>query len=145
MKRRMNQHKKPCEECPFARKTEPGMTGGTGPSVYVGQAMGPFLLSCHMSPGYAEDRRSSRNLQCAGAATYRANIGVASLMPDFLLKLPADRERVFAEPAELLAHHLGVPIELTRLYLEQHPPSELLGMELAKQGCQLAELPSNEQ
>ncbi len=81
------------------------MTGGSEPEVYIGQAYGPFLLACHMDPDYAKDPRSPENLQCAGAAAFRANVGILQLMPSFLLRVGADVERVFATPAELVAHH----------------------------------------
>jgi len=112
------------------------MTGGSSPTVYVGQAVGPFLLSCHMDPDYEKDRRSAKLRQCAGAAIFRSNIGVDKLMPEFLHYLPSDEEKVFSNPAELIAHHFKVPIEEADAFLNEHPPLELLQVELEKSGVQ---------
>lgn len=124
----------PCPECPFARHVEPGATGGSSPEVFVGQALGPFLLSCHMDPDYEKDRRSPKLRQCAGAAMFRSNIGVDHLMPKFLHYLPSNEEKVFSNPAELLAHHFRISIEEADEFLREHPPVELLEIELSKSG-----------
>lgn len=124
----------PCKECPFARHVEPGMTGGSNPAVYIGQVIGPFLLSCHMDPDYEKDRRSPKLRQCAGAAIFRSNVGVDHLMPTFLHHLPSDEEKVFSNPAELLAHHFKVHIEEADAFLVEHPPLQLLEIELSKSG-----------
>lgn len=100
-------------------------------------ALGPFLLPCHKAPGYEANRRAPNLLQCAGAATYRANIGVADRMPPALLRLPADREAVFADAAELLAHHVGWPVFVARVFLHDLPPAALLLAELRKIGVQV--------
>ena len=42
--------------------------------------------------------------QCAGAAIYRANV-CKSPRDGSLLKLPADRETVFADKSEFWEHH----------------------------------------
>lgn len=127
----------PCLECPFSRKGPPGGTGGADPTVFIGQAMGPFFLPCHMDPEYERNRRSTRLLQCAGTAIYRSNVGVASLMPHFLLHLPADKEKVFATPAELLAFHRGTSLEIAEESLQKQSPDELLRIELRKIGVQV--------
>lgn len=143
--------RKPCAECPFSRKTTRGALGGAGPTTFIGQVHGPFLLSCHMDPGYEKDRRSPELLQCAGAATFRANIGVAPLMPKELMSLPADTEHVFATPTEFLAHHIAFPLEtsplpirtaerLASLFLKRVPPAVLLQRELARQEVQLVDM-----
>ena len=129
--------RKPCKECPFARATEPGETGGTGPTTYVAQAHGPFLLSCHMDPDYEKDRRSTKLLQCAGAAIYRANTKRAELMPPALLTLEPDTELVFGGPAELLAHHGEVPVFVAEQFLREHPVDELLAHEVRRSGVQV--------
>jgi len=53
--------------------------------------------------------------QCAGAAKFRANIGV-DLRPE-IGKLPADCDTVFSNEAELLAHHVGISVELAEQYI----------------------------
>jgi hypothetical protein len=87
-----------------------------------------------MDPKYYEDRRSTDLLQCAGAAIFRANIGVDDLMPNFLLKQEVDEELVFSTSAELIAHHGQVPLFVAQVFLFEHPPTELLKRQLAAQG-----------
>lgn len=135
---------KPCAECPFARATAPGMTGGASPLVYIGQTSGPFLLSCHMDPGYEANRRSPALLQCAGAAIFRANIGVASKMPKALHALDADHKLVFSTPAELLAHHAKAPLEAAQDILNVLTPDLLLNRELADLGVETVTMPEPE-
>lgn len=124
--------RKPCSECPFSRTVKPGGTGGSDPGVYIGQACGPFFLPCHMDPAYYKDRRSLKLLQCAGAATFRTNVGVADLMPEGLLILPKDTDKVFATPAELLAHHLKCPLSMAQTMLTIITPTKLVKEQLSK-------------
>lgn len=130
---------KPCAECPFARATAPGQLGGSFPTVFIGQAYGPFMLSCHMDPAYAADRRSPDLLQCAGAAIFRANVGVAALMPKKLHALPADGKLVFATPAELLAHHARMDPNDAERFMRNHPPEQHRDRELQDIGVQRVE------
>jgi hypothetical protein len=108
--------------------------------VFIGQAFGPFMLSCHMDHDYEKDRRSPALLQCAGAAIFRANVGVDALLPDALLHLEPDAEAVFETPAELLAHHANIPLEAAQKLLRLFPPRKLLENELGKQGVQQVKL-----
>jgi len=93
--------KVPCGECPFSRTAQPGGTGGSSPSVYVGQGHGPFWLPCHAHSDFDDPnwKNDTSKPQCAGAAIYRANIGRARLMPKELHQLPPDTELVFGSPA----------------------------------------------
>lgn len=52
------------------------------------------LVDCH----------AIRGPQCAGLSVFRAHLCKISRNPD-VLRLPADREHVFATPAEFLDHH----------------------------------------
>lgn len=129
----------PCNECPFRRVSTPGYIGkNVTAAVYVGQAAGPFWLPCHKEEQYnLQNPMESMNrvdqiAQCAGAAHYRANTGVAVLMPNEIHHLPPDRDKVFATPAELLAHHDQVTIEEAEEQLRKTPVTELLAIELAK-------------
>lgn len=131
----------PCRECPFSPKVPQGCTGGSHPSVYIGQAQGPFTLSCHMPEAYKQDQRDLNNLQCAGAAIYRANVGVAARMPQMFLSLPADKELAFPGPVELLMHHLGWDREKAETFLSKWPPNLLLEKELSKSGCTVTLVP----
>jgi len=104
--------KKPCKECPFRKdNTLKGEhPGGAHPFVYVGQSLGPFWLPCHMDKNY-NDKKSDPKVvdQCAGAAIYRANTGLAERMPEQILALPEDKELVFATHEEFLGHYLELP------------------------------------
>lgn len=95
-----------CRTCPYARATTKEYldTRGDNGERFVAQAHMNAVLPCHSEndgdavPGVCN--------QCAGAAKFRANVGVKGLAPA-LGVLPADTENVFASDAELLAHHKG--------------------------------------
>jgi len=128
-----NTNRKPCEGCPFARHVKPGATGGSLPDRYIGQALGPFWLPCHMAPGYEENKFAPNNTevipQCAGAATYRANVGVMDKFPPSVLHAAPDRELVFAGPDELLAHHLQISLAEAQKILQHVTPEMMLASE----------------
>jgi hypothetical protein len=137
--------RKPCDECPFKRNNKldntDGKPGGADPTVYIGQAMGPFWLPCHKAPGYqGKASDPSQVIQCAGAAVFRSNINRAHLLPDKLLKLPIDKMRVFASAEEMLAHYRGVSLDQARVELYITTPLELMQAELAKQDVQVYNL-----
>jgi len=95
-----------CQTCPFARTTSKEYldTRGDNGERFLAQANMNAVLPCH-----CEDHGSATVgvcQQCAGAAKFRANIGVTGLSPT-LGTLPPDTENVFATNAELLAHHKG--------------------------------------
>ncbi len=123
---------RPCHDCPFRRDIKPGTLGGSAPTVYVGQTIGPFILSCHTADGYAHKQTDVTKVeQCAGAAIFRSNIGVAPRMPDAIHFLPADHEAVFSSHAEMLAHHMQCPEEIAEHFLTRHPPELWLAKEMA--------------
>lgn len=128
--------KQPCHECPFSRAVETGGTGGSDPTVYVGQVYGPFWLPCHTDPDYntpmSLSEKTATVSQCAGAAIFRANVGADARMPHGVHRLPADTSLVFATPAELIAHHNGSTLEEAEEILRQTPPRELLRAEIEK-------------
>lgn len=126
----------PCPECPFSSDCNPGDTGGSDPTRFIGQAVGPFFLPCHMDPGYEKDRYNLGLLQCAGAAMFRANIGVASLMPPQIHALPAS-EKAFGSPVELLAHHLKISLTEAVELLEKRPLDVLLKEEFERSGVKI--------
>lgn len=143
------QHTKPCSACPFSRAITPGVIdpaacGYSPPEVYVGQAEGPFLLSCHKSPGYFDDPRSTKHLRCAGAMIYRANCGIGERFSDEVLTAMVAREPntelVFASHAELIAHHRQVTIEQAEAFLRLFTPRILLLHQLTQAGCQVVPL-----
>lgn len=126
---------KPCKDCPFSRGVAPGALGGSPVETYIGQAVGPFMLPCHKTCDFDDPEwkdKVGQTPQCAGAAIYRANIGVADLMPPGIARLPPDRANVFASHEEFIAHHLQVSPFVARGLLQIITPAELLAIQLAR-------------
>jgi hypothetical protein len=92
------QHTKPCSDCPWARTSLAGWLGQMSPAEWIADVHGESLIECHTLLG----------AQCAGAAIYRANVVKLPRDPE-TLRLPRDRERVFATPREFLSHHEAGP------------------------------------
>lgn len=88
------QHRKPCADCPFARKAIPGWLGARTPEGFLREAHGEAYLDCHCTT----------NQQCAGAAIFRANV-CKSCRTDIHLVLEQDTTLVFANNKEFLQHH----------------------------------------
>lgn len=88
------QHEKPCSDCPWSREALNGWLGGRPSEDWLRDAHGDGQVPCHVIA----------NQQCAGLAIYRANVGKLPRDPDSL-RLPSDREAVFANPGEFSAHH----------------------------------------
>lgn len=138
----MNQHQKPCSECPFSRSVIPGALGGSDACVYVGQIHGPFFLHCHMcvdhtDPNWKADISTS---QCAGAAIFRANLG---LQPAGLLSLPVDT-KVFASAAEFLAHHYKISVEAAISFLTIYTPEDMMMRQISRSTTKLHVIPKKE-
>lgn len=132
------QHRIPCKSCPFSRKCPSGELGGSPPEVYIGQIRGPFFLPCHSTHDYHDiaARRDPGNAQCAGAAIFRSNVGVADLMPTDIMYLPRDTGLIFSSYAEFLAFHSGCTIEEAKAFLNMVPPKELLKIQSMRSGTQ---------
>mgnify|MGYP000423276943 CR=1 FL=1 len=108
-----------CATCPFARRTTKEYldTRGDNGTRFLAQAHMNAILPCHCDDeGFAT---VGVGRQCAGAAKFRANVGVTDLAPQ-LGTLPADTETVFATDAELLAHHKGWTIEQAEEFLQDN-------------------------
>lgn len=128
--------KKPCKGCPFGRinDNEKPNPGGSHPSVYLGQARGPFWLPCHNDRNYdAKDSDPAVVKQCAGAAIFRANCNTESDNPS-LLKLSEDRELVFSDEAEFFAYYSGMPENDVRRILSRDMLDVFKRIELSKAG-----------
>ena len=128
---------KPCADCAFRRDSTPGNLGGSPATKYIGQAVGPFIVPCHLT--YPKDidlskvewrAKSMEMPQCAGMAVFRANLGVDILLPDAVHKLPKDHENVFSTFAEFLAYHEQVPLAMAQQFLKEVTPLQLLRAEL---------------
>lgn len=88
------QHTKPCSDCPWHRESLPGWLGGLSADAWLCEAHGEAVIECHTRLG----------MQCAGAAIYRANV-CKTPRSITILRLPADKERVFATPFEFRDQH----------------------------------------
>lgn len=105
-KRVTKQHRRPCSDCPWRRASLPGWLGDLKPADWIRAAHGDDAIECHTRVG-----KSGQFIQCAGAATYRANVaktprpGAFRFLNVVPMQLPADRENVFATPAEFMEHH----------------------------------------
>src|SRR4029079_8008039 len=72
---------------------------------------GPFVSACHMhidfnDPQWRDPANYWKIPQCAGAAAFRANLGVDKLMPADLPKA-APTDQVFKTFGEFVEHHTG--------------------------------------
>lgn len=100
------QREKSCGSCPFSKTSKPGGLGGSPITTYLGQIIGPFMLPCHNQKGYEGNDTPIGAEQCAGAAVFRANLGIADRMPDMLLHLEAGSDpNVFETLPEFIRHH----------------------------------------
>ena len=95
------QHEKPCGDCPWRRASLPGWLGILTADQWIRHAHGESLIECHAleGPGGAP-------LQCAGSAIYRRNV-CKSPRDRAILRLEADRMRVFDSPHDFKKHHEG--------------------------------------
>ena len=108
------QHTKPCHDCPFTKKAEPGETGGSHPSVYIAQTILPYWIPCHCCIDYDDPnwKTNYETPQCVGHAMMRANTGVADRMPDQLLRAePTEDAQVFDSLYQMYAYHVGITEE----------------------------------
>ena len=108
--------KTPCPDCPFSKRCTPGALGGSPPSVYIGQARGPFTLPCHKHCDFDDPDWKSKSVQtpqCAGAAIFRTLAGMAGRLPKEIPLLPANSV-VFANEYEFLAHHSKTDVARVR-------------------------------
>lgn len=93
------QHEKPCVDCPFGRIAVAGWLAAMSPEECLMVIHGEGRMECHTMQASKE-----RPWQCAGAATFRAN--VCKVPRDrSLLVLPKNKKLVFATDREFLRHH----------------------------------------
>lgn len=109
------QHITPCHDCPWRRIAPKGWLGSEQtPEEWIETAHSDATAECHTRAPH----------RCAGLAIYRANVFKSVRDPDEM-RLPADRERVFASPAEFIAHHRS-GAKLTSAEVMRMDPKELL-------------------
>ena len=129
----MEQHKTPCKDCPWRRSVAAGALGGSHPFTYVGQMELGYWLPCHSAydpnvPPKLQNVRSTA--QCAGAATFRSNAGIGQGVNGRAnLRLPENKEDVFASYAEFVAHHMGIPLTEAEMVMRVTTPKEIAVME----------------
>lgn len=97
----VNQHTSPCHDCPWRRNAAQGWLGKLSARQWVEEAHGESFILCHVK---AKSDNVATEPQCAGAATFRANVCKLPRDPE-QLKLPADRAAVFSNRVEFLNHH----------------------------------------
>ena len=128
--------KNSCTGCPFSRTGRPwddDKEGNTDPMRLIVQAHGPFILPCHQEEDYNAEKQGEvyKMAQCAGAAKFRANLGLK--LPECLHELPPDPERAFTSPAEMLAHYNSISVEEAQKILDEVPMEDRLQAELNAQ------------
>lgn len=104
------QHKAPCSDCPWSRRSAAGWLGASTREEWLADAHGESQIDCHTLLG----------AQCAGAAIYRANVCKRPRDASLLL-LPADREKVFATKQEFWEHHDMLRVAGLRAYPSDEP------------------------
>lgn len=87
---------KACTDCPLRRDALNGWLGGATPEEYARLCHSDEVVECHVHAGS----------RCAGLAIYRSN--AAKWQPPEH-KLPADRETIFSNRMEFVAHHSRLP------------------------------------
>ncbi len=87
---------KACSDCPLLRSSLNGWLGGSTPEEYARLCHSDHVVECHVHAGS----------RCAGLAIYRAN--TAKRQPKEHA-LPPDREAVFSNRMEFIAHHSAEP------------------------------------
>ena len=83
---------KACSDCPMRRDALNGWLGGDTPEQYARLCHSDEVVECHVHAGS----------RCAGLAIYRRN--TAKGQPEEHM-LPADRDTIFSNVMEFLAHH----------------------------------------
>ena len=118
--------KSPCDECPFGRKAKVKTLGGSTVETYIGQLHGPFWLPCHTDPNYA-DKASDPEIvsQCAGAAIFRANLGLSDKLPTMLNTCQKDAELSFTSLEDFVKHHTGESRAITDRDILEHLRAEM--------------------
>ena len=92
------QPQKACSDCPWGREALNGWLGHLSIDEWIQSAHGETTVECHAQKG------PNGPWACAGLALYRANVGKIPRNPN-ALRLPADRESVFANPMQFREHH----------------------------------------
>ena len=102
-------HRSPCGLCPFRRKSAPGWLGAASPEEFVDTTLADADMPCHATvdytdPEWEEQLHTNDVAFCAGAIIFLRN--TCKLSRNSRRAGPeADREAVFSNRAEFMAHH----------------------------------------
>lgn len=109
----MGQHKTPCIECPFRRKSAPGWLGADTPEGFIATSEAEFRMPCHMHVDYEDDNweeLAAEAPQCAGRAIHFKNRCKMPRNPEIaglVREVERNVEDVFMFPQEFIDHHNG--------------------------------------
>lgn len=98
--------RKPCNECPWRRESWNGHLGPYAAPLWVALVLSDEPIACHKTVVEDDDWEEGDVRQCMGAAIFRANIFKRPRNREVVVG-EADRELVFASPAEFEEHHSG--------------------------------------
>lgn len=96
---------RPCNDCPWRRVATPGWLGPHTADQWVQLAHTDEPIACHETIVEDDDWTTPGLRQCKGAAIYRKNIAKLPRNPEVAVADEADRDNVFASPAEFTTHH----------------------------------------
>lgn len=91
----------PCVECPWRKEAPPGWLGPNGAKQWLRIAHGESAIACHRTVKQSGSWDGAK--QCAGAASFRANVAKSPRNPQ-IADGPA-RDDVFDSNQEFLDHH----------------------------------------
>ena len=95
---------KPCRQCPWRRKSAPGLLGPWDARDWLDLAHSDEAIACHLTiPEGSDGRDTALMEQCSGAAIFRGNVAKRP-RDKTVIVLPRD-DAVFTSNAEFLAHH----------------------------------------
>ena len=106
------QHRKPCSQCPYRRRSAPGWLGAATPQQFLASTLGEEHMPCHAAVDYDDPAwRESQYPQapmCAGSLVFMANTSKLPRDPSLaaaVRQVDADHDTVFSRPDEFLDHH----------------------------------------
>jgi hypothetical protein len=91
----------PCNECPWRTVATPGHLGPHSPREWLRLAHADTAIACHKTIQVSESWEGTK--QCAGAASFRANVAKRSRDPNVSWGPP--RNDVFQSNEEFMRHH----------------------------------------
>jgi hypothetical protein len=94
----------PCMDCPWRRDSSPGWLGPYTAQEWIEMAHSDVPIACHRTIATPESGWDGA-LQCAGSASFRANVAKSPRDPRVAQQPP--RDDVFQSNAEFIDHHEG--------------------------------------